>query len=755
MFPEVWALPPKPKMVTATVLFSSNDLHGIVEDDLGRMRFRGYFAEVYAATPRLARGWMFYRHMLSKRDDTRKLIKQYNLDAYFKCDNWKEMLGWLSDTQKKGDLPERKYLIDLATLGGYEPLLSDDEVLEQAMDWFGTTKTKGSYPTYLDDFRCAVVEFIEEASFERRVEQPITLQEYADNPILWGTAGSVLYTKRVRVDAAFDGRIIHADKTKWGAALLVPPAVVVQSVLAKRAQYAKVVQKRETKKSRLIVSTDLEDHWRMDFVSKSGLDHLFTGSKLSTIWMSSAQQRSFWLHTADFSDGSVRMPLDQSKFDQEQTRKMVKIVLEELANLLERKDASPETIFVARNLVYCLTHGYVEVNGKKVPYRNGVLSGWRWTAMLDTIINGATFIAASRRVLADQYHMVKEITSQGDDLATRFDNYLAAAAVWHAISQDGFIVNPNKFFLSRCKDEYLRKIMTPGKVDGYPARIVNALLWRNPVNKPPEPGKLRMSEMLSQYHTLVNRMEFTWDDILPTMLDDIAGANDMTRCDVYDWLATPASLGGGGLVLPYLGRWVAAEQSTVEQDTPRIISSASGLQSVIKQASVMTDGAIGPRAVKQWADGVVSYPSRKFTYTRAGVIRVQPPVYKLSIRNTHTVLPPPVVGLAASYWSMDPPALGATHRDYLPNCTDNIRAQIMLRQLKLPAPRVPGVAYSFATGYVNSKFMNQSVSQLIGFREANVNAWDTVRYYYEEWFAKAMWDGFKFTSPGGAVQIAD
>jgi len=693
--------------------------------------------------------------MLSRRPDTRELITKYKLDSYFKCENWKEMLGWLSDTQKKGVLPERKYLIDLATLGGYEPLLSDDEVLEQAMDWFGRTKVKGSYSTYLDDFRLGVIEFIEQAAFEKRVQDPITLDTYCENPILWGTSGSVLYTKRVTVDAAFDGRVIHADKTKWGAALLVPPATVKSAVLARRAQYAKVVQKRETKKSRLIVSTDLEDHWRMDFVSKSGLDHLFTGSKLSTIWMTSSQQRSFWLHTTDFSDGSVRMPLDQSKFDQEQTRKMVKVVLEELASLLERRDASPETVAVARNLVYCLTHGYVEVNGKKIPYRNGVLSGWRWTAMLDTIINGASFITAARRVLADQYYMVKEVTAQGDDLATRFDNYLAAAAVWSAIAEDGFIVNPNKFFLSRTQDEYLRKIMTPGKVDGYPARIVNALLWRNPVNKPPEPGKLRLNEMLSQYHTLVNRMEFTWNDILPTMLADMAGANELPERHVYEWLSTPASLGGGGLILPYSGRWVSAEQSVAQEPIPRILGSHAGLQSTIEQAAVVTDGGITARAVRDWADGVVSYPSRRFTYTRAGVLRVQAPRYKMSIRSQHTVLTPPITGLAASYWSMYPPALGAKYDDYLPQCSASIRAQIMLRQLKLAAPRIPGVAYSFATGYVNNKFIDQATSQLIGFREANVNAWDTVRYYYEEWFAKGMDGGFLFTSPGGMVQIAD
>lgn len=754
LFPDVWAEPMRPKVKPTGTLYSSWSDEGIPKDDLDRRRFRGRVPEVLAAAPRLAKGWALMRFLLSKKPDAfRFVVVDNKMDDVMKAENFKEILGYLSDYWKKKGHPMFKYIVDLATLDGYAPLLTDDEVMEKSMDWFGRKKDKGNDPTYYDRFRLNVRRFLRRAVGDRTIKEHLTLEQYAENPIMWGTAGSVLYYKPRTVTGVVEGREVTADKSKWGAALSIPPEEVLSSLRSRRSQYAKVVQKRETKKSRLIVSTDLETHWKMDFVSKAALDQLFMGSDLSPIWMTGAQLRQYWLDVTDFTDGAVRMPLDQDAFDQEQPARSVQVTLEELELLLHEYNASSEVMDTLRFIQYGIKHGYVLVpkgtGYVKVPYKNGILSGWRWTAMLDTIINAASFETAAERVLPSMSALLG-YKAQGDDLQTRFTDYLSAAAVWQAMTDDGYKVNPSKFFLSTERDEFLRKIITENKVDGYPARAVNSVLWRNPVNRPPSPGQDRMSEMLSQWAVVLNRFEIPLKVLIGTIASDIAGANETSPAVVRDWIYTPASLGGGGYVSD--NSQATGFTKSVREDEPVLVGTLPGLSSTVRQAASLTQGIITEKAVLNWADRLVNFPTK--TFTRAVPVKVHPYPPVNIFHDTPVQIPEPPKGLVAQYLGMDPIAYGAAKRAFFPDASDSIRGDVLLRRLSLVAPRVEGVSHSFVSSSAK-EYIRRATSRLLGMRQPNQNGWKAIQYGYEKWFSNIYRQKRTFSTPHGEVLIAD
>jgi hypothetical protein len=518
----------------------------------------------------------------------------------------------------------------------------------------------------------------------------------------------------------------------------------------KKAQYGKVIQKRETKKSRLIVSTDLETHWKEDYLQKAIWEPLSRGSKLSTLFMTSKQTRQFWADMADFSDGSIREPLDQSKFDQEQTKNMVNIVYEERGNvILDLVDGPlmPELWEMNERVRYAGTHGYIQVPGfGRMAYKNGILSGKRDTAFLDTIINAAVF-----EVALEEAKTTARYVAQGDDLQTRFDRWLGAVATWALIQDCGFKVNPAKFFISDTRDEFLRKVAEPGVVFGYPARCINSLLWRNPVNDPPAPGKLRLGEMLDQWHTLVNRFDLTFSDIMTDMVKDMARANQMKNSDVYMWLHTPAAIGGGGLVPETVHDWAVPSDSIAEGTV--VIGAAPGLDSIKNVVDRVSEGAVTSRVVDNWARTVIGVRFKEFTHARMGSIA---PAKRVNIWNIDGKVDKPELDpIERVVWGMDPKALGERYRFWPPTekLSDTKRGEMLLGTLKLSVPRMAGMAYSYYSGLGNQKFLSKAEYQFTrSFRNVGEAAWQKLSLSYETWLAR-VWGVSKGVVSSGKVDV--
>ena len=193
---------------------------------------------------------------------------------------------------------------------------------------------------------------------------------------------------------------------------------------------------------------------------------------------------------------TASVPLDQTGFDHQITVEMVLTAIRVMrefytdARALEIFDLLleqlPKTV-----LSYKKRTGTVFERR----WRNGLLSGWRWTGVLNTVINLAEFEVV--RTQLGPWDKVVFYSAMGDDddvFASDLATCVQIALLYrHNLGPEA--LNLKKFFISRTTSEYLRKITAPGRTVGYPARLLNSILWRKPQSEPQNNGGVRLEQI--------------------------------------------------------------------------------------------------------------------------------------------------------------------------------------------------------------------------------------------------------------------
>jgi hypothetical protein len=117
----------------------------------------------------------------------------------------------------------------------------------------------------------------------------------------------------------------------------------------------------------------------------------------------------------------------------------------------------------------------------------------------------------------------------------------------------GLEVSAGKTFIDKKRDEFLRLVAEVdgkiAKVRGYPVRLVNSLLWKNPVNEPDD--VLGVNQMVSRAALWRKGFVRGFEDV-PEVQNMVV--TDLWRCTggrfskdaIREWIDTPASLGGAG-----------------------------------------------------------------------------------------------------------------------------------------------------------------------------------------------------------------
>jgi hypothetical protein len=187
-----------------------------------------------------------------------------------------------------------------------------------------------------------------------------------------------------------------------------------------------------------------------------------------------------------------------------------------------------------------------------IKWEKGLLSGLRWTALMGTIYNYAILYVARQylsKVLGVQ-PVIRKIVAQGDDDDIEVSGCKIAVGLIKAYEQMSVPINTKKFFVDTRRHEYLRKIGVVdelgARVTGYPARAVNSLLWRNPVNSEPPKGKKRIEEQVKQWMVMSSR-GCVYARVRRHMLHDVSRANNISKRNISELLNTPRYRGGFGL----------------------------------------------------------------------------------------------------------------------------------------------------------------------------------------------------------------
>ena len=249
-------------------------------------------------------------------------------------------------------------------------------------------------------------------------------------------------------------------------------------------------------KRRLIVSADYDLTLKMRFVD-TWLSPWLHGNENSLLWKTAEQKEQFWMDFMDYEKNYWNIPLDQSAFDHHVSKEMVMIVLDEIKKLIKDKmsgqqDIVEQYLLVMDSIVFGLEEGYIVYELKeddvgfvvgerkyvKIPYNNGVLSGWQWTSKINTICNVAEGNLAREQIeLAGIRTKLHNFDATGDDQNTSWDYLVDGMLYWLFLTSNGFVIHPMKNFFSQKHNEYLRLYSTVDGVNGYPARLINKILW--------------------------------------------------------------------------------------------------------------------------------------------------------------------------------------------------------------------------------------------------------------------------------------
>ena len=480
------------------------------------------------------------------------------------------MRGVSALAKKHGDLLFPgwwKFLVNWEALGGYASPLelsafekdlrawAEGDIVHEIVDEYG----RMSENCFLDELEKGMRDLLFNLpGLGNANKRARTIEEFSREPGLWARTGSS-HVKEAVMYLDKSGQIKKAKKTKWRTALALAPARV-RDILrtqdpGRLKQRNSAIQKLETGKVRAVVSSDDETYLRMAYIS-DWLETALAGNAASTLFMSTEQQLGMWqCFASDTETDYVKLPLDQSHFDWMQNKRMINRFLNVVGDVI-RTYAEPRAKSDLLHVLESLRWTLVKLEGDltlgegshkiRMLVQKGVMSGWRWTALMDTAFNLGEMRAAQVHLRRQGFpDGVVSVTAQGDDDRILVNSYGLGAALALAYNEMGFEVNPGKFFIDTKRDEYLRQVAEPGLVSGYPIRAINAVLWRNPINRDPPAGLYRLSEQVKSWNLFIGRgMDRSTTEEL--MIRDLANANGLSAEIVKRILATPAPLGGLG-----------------------------------------------------------------------------------------------------------------------------------------------------------------------------------------------------------------
>lgn len=514
-----------------------------------------------------------------------------------------------------------KFLINLELLGGYKDAIPIEEFVEDVKQWVSgdiVHESLGedgvmSEENFLSDLSEGMGIILSDLpNLEFANKNLLSIADFSSDPGNWARSGAT--SQKVSPIATIDGQQVKLKGTKWRSALALKAEEVERMITGdfpdSIRQRNKAIEKREAGKVRAVVNSDDYLYLKMTYVS-TWLEIALIGNKHSSLFMRSEQLQDMWVQMGlEMRGESWALPLDQSHFDWQQNMRMISRFCDVVNHIIVKFCVSQhkqELLSVMALIKKSLVEGgSVTVGSEVIRIEKGVLSGWRWTALMDTVFNFGEFYAALGFLKSlDIRPKVVSLICQGDDDRVLVRTPADAVAIVKSYAAMNFEVNPTKFFIDQHRDEFLRQVAEINEVSGYCARGVNAILWRNPISMDPAEGDVRIRELVSSWFTLVGRGA-NWLRVKAMMFSDIRGSLKQGVSDdlLERWLRTPASVGGMGAIIPYVRNAVILQPGTLVNKLEIDPRSVVGLDRVIQKWGAL----VGDKEIKTFASSVLNAP---------------------------------------------------------------------------------------------------------------------------------------------------
>uniref|UniRef100_A0A2V0R9H3 Uncharacterized protein n=1 Tax=viral metagenome TaxID=1070528 RepID=A0A2V0R9H3_9ZZZZ len=432
-----------------------------------------------------------------------------------------------------------RYLVDLDMLFGSSTQgATREEAKEELRDWVNReTKWSGEKFESMIATGFPIVEGKLRAAASAYTKERRGAAEFAQRPSEWVSPGA----------STVDGLVgVRSNKiSTW-----MKYAARIRSYLetgeqrwSDRANLWRNLEKRERKKVRQTVKASFTSFVDQSFCLQGVEDIVGAGLRTSL----GSDPEKLWEGLQKDVNKHYPVPIDIPAFDH---RPPAWLVLKCVRLLLELcSDGSPEMEASARRVLHQIQTGKLTDGVDTWDWEGGVMSGWRVTTVLDTVINACLAYGTRTPQAADP-------ATTGDD-ALFFVRTKGQARELVSEYMEAVGVNERKFFCDGVRGEFLRYLLVKGARGraGYPARAFSGYVFTQAFSGG---GAITADEIIGDMEMLVQRglcpVELGRQAVL--RLADHFGVSNFRA---WEFLHTPASAGGGG-VYPWAGNWWAVKR---------------------------------------------------------------------------------------------------------------------------------------------------------------------------------------------------
>lgn len=200
-------------------------------------------------------------------------------------------------------------------------------------------------------------------------------------------------------------------------------------------------------------------------------------------------------------------------------------------------------------------------DGRELVAVNGLGSGYRWTTLLNSVINEAL----QWKTAADAGLRWTQVSTLGDDVVAVSPKPFSLQQAAKAYAEAGFKLNVSKSKAGQHEVEFLKQRIVPGRVSGVPLRALRAIMFSSSAEG--EESDTVWQQRNALWAKFAARMGGAVSYLFPHMVRDLHGASRMMRPltkYVHVWLATSAALGGGGWLDETVVVWRPTQVAPVE-----------------------------------------------------------------------------------------------------------------------------------------------------------------------------------------------
>lgn len=359
----------------------------------------------------------------------------------------------------------------------------------------------------------------------------LAFKDFITDPMRWATGGGAR-----KKQMSIRGKVVEGrNKWFWALSCMVNGEDIYQASLSE-GNDAQVALKEEAK-TRCVITTPQASYLRQCYILYRLGKPKFLRSTLSNPGLVTELSRSRKDHF---------ICIDSSSFDHSVSKNWILSVLQRIADrsegelrslVLEEMDSMRDM-----SIVY---------EGTKLRYENGLLSGWRMTSLLGSLLS-----ALVCEYINNQLGLRLPYIVQGDDIIMMCPQRVDAGRVLDCCARFGITTNAKKTTIGRF-GEFLKYRYGYGRVQGYAARAVRSIFYANPWLDGTATSSA--SEVSGKWWTLLSRLmnshngtfvdEDSMNWFLGNVVDDVDGwlGKRVSRRMLLDAVKTPVSMGGLGV----------------------------------------------------------------------------------------------------------------------------------------------------------------------------------------------------------------